>query len=200
VFLSTSVLVSLATATLAALPAGGRADGAAGAVCVLAAAECDLREAPAGPREAVLYATPAEVDCRAAVSTVAVNSRADLQLESGDCSPMTSDYRFHISRLPESPAGGSLAPQRVRRSPRAAIDRSSRSFGRSFCNGVPVPPPLASNADAPLPAALVSLPDLLPPAASWMSAVAGSLRPGRGSDPPEEPPRIEPAHGTLARG
>jgi hypothetical protein len=113
---------------------------------------------------------------------------------------MTSDYRFHISRLPESPAGGSLAPQRVRRGPRPAFDRSSRSFGRSFCNGVPVPPPLASNADAPLPVALVSLPDLLPPTATWVSSIASILRAGRGSEPPDEPPRIEPARGTLARG
>jgi hypothetical protein len=194
VFLSTSVLVSVATATLAALPAGPPADGAAGAVCVLAAAECELAEASAGSREpVVIYATPAEVDCRAAVSTVAVNSRADLQLESGDCSPMTSDYRFHISRLPENPSGGSLAPQRVRRSPRPAIERS-------LCNGIPFPPPLASNADAPLPVALVSLPNLLPPRATSMSAVASTLRPGRESEPPDEPPRIEPAHGTLGRG
>ena len=192
-FLSTSVLVSVATATLAALPAGPPADGAAGAVCVLAAAECDLAEASAGSREPVMYATPAEVDCRAAVSTVAVNSRADLQLESGDCSPMTSDYRFHISRLPENPAGGSLAPQRVRRSPRPAIERS-------LCHGIPFPPPLASNADAPLPVALAALPDLLPPTATRMSSVASRPRRGRGSEPPDEPPRIEPAHGALARG
>jgi hypothetical protein len=193
VFLSTSVLVSVATATLAALPAAAPADGVAGAVCVLAAAECDLGEAPARPAEPVMYATPAEVDCRAAVSTVAVNSRADLQLESGDCSPMTSDYRFHISKLPETPAGGSLVPQRVRRSPRPTMERSS-------CNGVPVPPALASNADAPLPVALVSLPDLRPPGATSMSPVAGGLRPGRGSEPPDEPPRMEPTHDALAHG
>lgn len=181
-FLSTSVLISLATAALAAVPASAPAD----AVCILTAAECVATEVTtAASREHLLYATPAEVDCQAAVSTVALNSRADLQLESGDCSPMTSDYRFHISRLPENPAGGSLAPQRVRRParPHAVAERSC-------CDGVPVPSPLASNADAPLPGALVSLPNLPPPATSWLIPSPCGMRRGRGSEPPDEPPRI----------
>lgn len=182
-FLSTTALLSVATAALAALPAVASGDGASDAVCVLAAAECDAAGTSPRPPEPVIYATPAEVDCRAAVSTVAVNSRADLQLDSGDCSPLTSDYRFHISRLPESPAGGSLAPQRARRGPRPALERSS-------CNGIPVPPPLPSSTDAPLQGALVSLPNLAPPEATWVSPWTGVLRRGRGAEPPDEPPRI----------
>ena len=185
-FLSTVALVSVATAALAAVPGNPPGDGAS-AVCVLTAAECDAADAvetgAVAPRERVLYATPAEVDCKAAVATVAVNSRADLQLESGDCSPMTSDYRFHISRLPESPAGGSLAPQRVRRSARPTPERS-------FCNGVPVPAPLALDAGAAQPVDRVAVPELVPPGLSRLSDVVSPLRSGRGSDPPDEPPRV----------
>lgn len=144
------------------------------------------RSEPATLVDRIVYATPAEVDCQAAVATVAANSRADLQLDAGDCSPLTADYRFHVSRLPD--AGASVpvaAPQRIRKNSR------SPSAATPVWRGIPERSPPALVLDGAHPSALVSTPELLPPAVVVASAPDSTeVREGRGCDPPDEPPRI----------
>jgi hypothetical protein len=164
-------------------------------ICMVGEAACgpapgkfdvaEMTDAPARG-ERVVYATPAEVDCQAAVATVAVNSRADLQLDAGDCSPLTTDYRFHVSRLPDVASTGPVAAaQRVRKNPR------SPAAVTAVWRGIPERLPPALVLDGAHPSALVSTPELLPPAVVLASACdLTEVREGRGCDPPDEPPRI----------
>ena len=185
VFAVVGVIISLA-ASLAPGKTLINSNAPSDAVCIAGENTCDA-PSDAAPASAgfVEYATPAEVDCRAAIGTVAVNSRADLQLDSGGCTEAAVDFRFHVSRLPDGdrPEGDAWAPQRTRRTPRHASTLAT-------FQGLPGIPPLVIDSLPGHPATLAAADALVNLSArmlpSWRSAVLD----GRGADRPEEPPRI----------
>jgi hypothetical protein len=175
--------------SLSASASGLPSNGGAADICMVGEASCTAAADDAGGvalADRIVYATPAEIDCQAAVSTVAVNSRADLQLDAGDCSPLTADYRFHVSRLPDPTSSAPVAaPQRMRKNAR------STSAVTSVWRGIPDRSPPALVLDGINPSALVSTPSLIAPIVRMTSPVDRTeLREGRGCDPPDEPPRV----------
>ena len=136
--------------------------------------------------EPATYATPVEVDCRAIsqgnVGTSAgAIGRNDLELFSGPCGPVISDFRYRVSRFADSerPSGG-LGPQRARRATRAA----------ATCTGLPPDhgklvlasvPPIAMYAAATVP--------LPPPGIGRMGLDRDRPAPTRNLEPPDRPPR-----------
>lgn len=168
--------------TTTGVTAGG---GAEGELCLLGldGDACGLAAArtPAdidGAREAV-YATPAEVDCRAMAQGPGAH-RDERPLLSGDCEGTILDLRYRVSRSPDSERpSGSLRSDRSRRTVHAApaatgIPRDTR-----------VPPTGTAH-----PMALYASHDPVPPqpgtlAIEWRGATAT-----RTLDPPDRPPRV----------
>jgi hypothetical protein len=120
----------------AALVAGAPGAGASvplDDVCAIVGDACELARTPGEP---TIYATPAEVDCSALVTSAMVASgmvasgmvamaaeaggRNDFQFLSS-CAVPPLDFRYRVSRFPDSErSSGALGPQRGRRTARSA--------------------------------------------------------------------------------
>lgn len=168
--------------TTTGVTAGG---GAEGELCLLGLDQdaCGLAAAPTptavgGDRETV-YATPAEVDCRAMAQAPGAH-RDERPLLSGDCEGTILDLRYRVSRSPDSERpSGSLRSDRSRRSVHAA----SAATGAPRDTRVPL-------TAAAQPMALYASHDQMPPqpgtlAIEWLGATAT-----RTLDPPDRPPRV----------
>ena len=152
-------------------------------ICVAGSAACDAPIA-ADDSDAV-YATPAEINCpapeRPHVSNHLVEAApaADAQGLFGACSPPVLDFRYRVSRLPESerPAGA-FQPQRARRSNRAAS-----------CTGLPPEHGTQLSTGFIQPAAVYARLGMIPPAGESTRPGATARRPSRVLEPLDRPPR-----------
>jgi hypothetical protein len=127
------------------------------------------------------YATPVEVDCRAATGTATTLVRDDLQLLSGGCTAPASDFRYRVSRFPDSErSSGGLGPERARRNVRSGETCTGLPPNRGSLVSVSAPP-IAIYAYTLIP---------VPPRAPSRILGDGDLRaPTRIIDPPDRPPR-----------
>jgi len=178
-------------AVMAGAAGAGASDGRnEGALCTLGADACRLT-APVLPSaaEAPVYATPAEVDCRA---VILINNRGtdsggrgfgratDRLPLSGDCEPAPLDLRYRVSRFPDSERpSGALRSERSRR----AVGSAPVATGLPPESGT-VPTTAAQ------PMALYAAHDLAPPAVRDLDIQAPTPLDTRGLDPPDRPPRV----------
>jgi hypothetical protein len=149
-------------------------------VCAAGDAAC---EAPAAPDAAdAIYATPAEVDCRALglPGAGAAVSRAELDLVAGACSPPVLDFHYRVSRAPESERpSGALRPQHARR----ARHRDPT------CAGLPVDRGTPLSILSVQPMAVYALPALFPPSPARGAFASMTETPSRNLEPLDRPPR-----------
>jgi hypothetical protein len=167
------VLLSYAS-LIAGVPGAG---DAAPDVC----GPADLCELPEVGDELTGYATPVEVDCRAVTDTATTLVRDDLHLLSGGCTAPASDFRYRVSRFPDSErSSGGLGPERARRSVRSSETCTGLPPNRGSLVSVSAPP-IAIYAYTLIP---------VPPRAPARILVDGDRRaPTRIIDPPDRPPR-----------
>jgi hypothetical protein len=126
--------------------------------------------------EAPIFATPAEVDCPAASAP----SPASAQPGGEDCSPPTFDFRYRVSRSPESERPpGALRPQ-----------RSRRNVGTiAACTGLPVQRGSSLAPSTAQPIAMYAVPALRPPAARSATFEWSPGGAARTLEPLDRPPR-----------
>jgi hypothetical protein len=171
------VLLSYAS-LIAGVPGAG---DAAAAVC----GPGDVCELPPVGEELTAYATPVEVDCRAisgtAIGGASATARNEVPLLSGGCSAPASDFRYRVSRFPDSErSSGGFAPGRTRRTVRST----------ETCTGLP--PDRGSLVSASTPPMAIYAYTLIPapPLAQERAMVDGDRRaPIRIIEPPDRPPR-----------
>jgi hypothetical protein len=126
--------------------------------------------------EAPIFATPAEVDCPA----VSAPSPASAQAGGEDCSPPSIDFRYRVSRSPESERPpGALRPQRARRNVRLI----------AACTGLPMERGSSLAPSTAQPIAVYAVPGLRPPAARSATFEWSPGGPARTLEPLDRPPR-----------
>jgi hypothetical protein len=146
-------------------------------LCALDAGTCRAAEPPADDSE--VYATPAEVDCRAVIASTATPSRSDLHLVSA-CSFPIVDFRYRVSRVPDSERpSGSLGPQRPRRTKTTVATTSGVPHEQGGLTT------LASNQ----PIAVFALGALAPPSRALAPSPVNSWASTRIVEPLDRPPR-----------
>jgi hypothetical protein len=175
--------VVLSYATVAAgVPSAGPA--AFDDICITGGPAC---EAPAaGDGDEIVYATPAEIDCPAPRGAHLANRPTidpaggdDGQLAMGACSLPVLDFRYRVSRLPESERpSGALQPQRGRRTTRSAS-----------CTGLPPERGTQPSTGTIQPAAMYAALQLIPPPSAATRPAASSERASRTLEPLDRPPR-----------
>jgi len=183
VFALVGVVLSYATV---AAGAPGIGPSAFDDICIAGGPACEV---PAGSYGGdTVYATPAEVDCPSAGShhlndgpPLAQADRAanDGQPVTGACNLPVLDFRYRVSRLPESERpSGAFQPQRARRTTRTAS-----------CTGLPPERGTQLSSGTAQPAAIYARLELIPPP-------SGANRPGacvehatRVLEPLDRPPR-----------
>jgi hypothetical protein len=157
----------------------------AGALCVLGAEACRADSPPPGAAaldDDAVYATPAEVDCRAlAPADLRGAARgSDRVLLSGDCESAPLDLRYRVSRFPDSERSqGAFRSERARRTVRAA----------AVVAGLPLNTAALMTATAH-PMALYAEHALVPPAARELDFEPPAVLHTRSLDPPDRPPRV----------
>lgn len=169
--------VVLSYATVAAgAPSGGLP--AFDDICIAGGPACELP--PALDGEAV-YATPAQIDCPAptelhhAVEVAANDGTAAM----GACSLPVLDFRYRVSRLPESERpSGAFQPQRARRPTRGAS-----------CTGLPPERGTQISTGFIPPVAMYATLQLLPPPSVGHRPGATVERATRVLEPLDRPPR-----------
>jgi hypothetical protein len=190
------IVLSYAT-LVAGMPGVGAALDAADAdrtnvsLCALGEMAC---EAPSATDELDVYATPAEVDCRAlqlqglertgpgAVSSGVASAEApsDRDPATSACNPLVLDFRYRVSRVAESEKpNGALRPQRARRAGRL----------ESTCTGLPLEQGSPVSPLSMQPIAMYALAGLAPPVPRLTAFEAIAPMPTRGLEPLERPPR-----------
>lgn len=126
--------------------------------------------------EAPIFATPAEVDCPA----VTAPSPATVQVRVEDCSPPSIDFRYRVSRSPESERPpGALRPQRARRNVRLI----------AACTGLPMQRGSSLAPSTAQPIAMYAVPGLRPPVARNATFEWSPDGPARTLEPLDRPPR-----------
>lgn len=128
------------------------------------------------------YATPAQIDCPAALAgEAAAPAGPDGFLLSGGCEEPAFDFRYRVSRFADSERpNGALRPQRGGRTTRTT----------ATCTGMPADPgaKLFSAAPSP-PIALYALTRLSPPTAARLSVNSEERAVTRIVEPLDRPPR-----------
>lgn len=191
------IVLSYAT-LVAGMPGVGAALDAADAdrtnVSLCALGEMACRPPTAADDDADVYASPAEVDCRAlqlqglerpAPGTVSsgipsAENPSDRDPAASACDPLVLDFRYRVSRAPESEKpNGALRPQRARRAGRL----------ESTCTGLPVEQGSPVSGPSMQPIAMYALAGLAPPAPRLTVFAAIAPLPTRALEPLERPPR-----------
>jgi len=154
-------------------------------ICITGGPAC---EAPAASeRDEAIYATPVEIDCPAPRGAHVSNRPAldapaaadDGQLAVGACSLPVLDFRYRVSRLPESERpSGALQPQRARRTTRSAS-----------CTGLPPERGTQLSTGIIHPAAMYAALQLIPPPSEATRPGATTERATRTLEPLDRPPR-----------
>ena len=154
-------------------------------ICITGGPAC---EAPAGlERAEAVYATPAEVDCPAPAGLRGSNHQGvdappaadDGQVAVGACSLPVLDFRYRVSRLPESERpSGAFQPQRGRRTTRTAS-----------CTGLPPERGTQLSTGSFQPAAMYAALELIPPPSGDTRPVGTAERSSRVVEPLDRPPR-----------
>lgn len=155
-------------------------------ICIAGGPACELPVSP--DRGDAVYATPAEVDCPAPAGAHRLIDGAaiaqgqptdDGQAATGACSLPVLDFRYRVSRLPESERpSGAFQPQRARRSSRTAA-----------CTGLPPEHGTQLSSGMSQPAAIYAALQLLPPPSEGIGAGASAVRTSRVLEPLDKPPR-----------
>jgi hypothetical protein len=126
--------------------------------------------------EPPIFASPAEVDCPAE----SPRPPAGAQVGGEDCSPPSMDFRYRVSRSPESERPpGALRPQRARRNARII----------AACTGLPVPRGNSLAPSTAQPIAMYAVLALRPPAAQSAAFDWSAHGPARTLEPLDRPPR-----------
>lgn len=181
------VVLSYATVAAGAPSAGWAAFDD---ICIAGGPACDAPVA-ADVGDSV-YATPAEIDCPAPAGahrltdgtidgTSAAQGQAvdDGQPASGACSLPVLDFRYRVSRLPESERpSGAFQPQRARRNQRTAA-----------CTGLPPERGTQLSNGLAQPAAIYAALQLIPPPSEGTDPRASAGRVTRVLEPLDKPPR-----------
>jgi len=157
-------------------------------ICIAGAPACE--EAVALEEAGAVYATPAQVDCPAppglhhlmegGPATVDQQAQADDgQPVMGTCTLPVLDFRYRVSRLPESERpSGAFQPQRARRTTRTAA-----------CTGLPPEHGTQLSTALAQPVAIYATLQWLPPPSEATRPGAAVERATRVLEPLDRPPR-----------
>lgn len=156
-------------------------------ICIAGGPACELPAALDG--DDAVYATPLQVDCPApagghrsvdGATTAQADHLADEgQPAMGACNLPVLDFRYRVSRLPESERpSGAFQPQRARRTGRTAA-----------CTGLPPERGTQVSMGIAQPAAIYARLELIPPAGEATQPAGCVDRASRVLEPLDRPPR-----------
>ena len=154
-------------------------------ICITGGPACEVPTGPERPEN--VYATPAQVDCPAPAGLRVPNHLVaegppaddDGQIAVGACSLPVLDFRYRVSRLPESERpNGAFQPQRGRRTTRTAS-----------CTGLPPERGTQLSTGSFQPAAMYAALELIPPSSGSTRPVGTAERSSRVVEPLDRPPR-----------
>lgn len=176
--------VVLSYAVAAGAPSAGPA--AFDDICIAGSPACESPVARLG--DELVYATPAQIDCPAPAGAHHLMDGApaadDQAAEGGQpvmgaCNLPVLDFRYRVSRLPESERpSGAFQPQRARRTTRTAS-----------CTGLPAERGTQLSTALGQPAAIYATLELIPPPSEVTRPGASVERATRVLEPLDRPPR-----------